>query len=192
MTSNNYLETERLICRPWRTEDLDPFSALCADPEVMRYFPSTLTRLETHALMDRAMAKQEKDGFCFAPVVTRTENEFLGFVGLSIPSYPTPLPFDPCVEIGWRLKRSAWGKGFASEAATAWLRFGFETINLTEVVSFTAAQNHPSRKVMERIGMSRDVAGDFDHPILDKDHLLAKHVLYRLSAGDWTGSQPVR
>jgi RimJ/RimL family protein N-acetyltransferase len=188
MTSEIYLETDRLICRAWQDEDLDPFAGMCGDPEVMRYFPEPLTRESTAALIDKAKAKQKKDGFCFVPVETKTDGEFLGFVGLSIPAYDRPLPFDPCVEIGWRLKRSAWGKGYASEAARAWLRFGFETIDLKEIVSFTSKTNFPSQKVMERIGMYRDLEDDFLHPMLEQEHPLAPHVLYRLDRPRWSES----
>ena len=188
MTRKIYLQTKRLICRSWQSSDLEPFADMCADPEVMRHFPSVLTREQTAALMERAQEKQKADGFCFAPVETRDDGEFLGFVGLSIPAYPKPLPFDPCVEIGWRLKRSAWGKGYAREAALAWIRFGFETIGLDEIVSFTAKGNLSSRRVMERIGMCRDSQGDFLHPSLAPDHRLAAHVLYRLPRTEWMHS----
>ncbi|WP_420412822.1 GNAT family N-acetyltransferase [Roseibium sp.] len=188
MTPEIFLETDRLICRAWQDKDLDPFAEMCADPEVMRYFPEPLTRATTAALIDRAKAKQEREGFCFGPVETKADGEFLGFVGLSIPVYEKPLPFDPCVEIGWRLKRSAWGKGYASEAARAWLRFGFETIRLKEIVSFTSKTNLPSQKVMARIGMSRSKDDDFLHPMLEADHALAPHVLYRLDQKSWAVS----
>ncbi|WP_395173713.1 GNAT family N-acetyltransferase [Roseibium alexandrii] len=187
MTQDILLETERLICRSWQDADLEPFAQMCADPEVMRYFPGPLTYDQTTALIDKAKAKQEQDGFCFVPVETKETSEFLGFVGLSIPAYPKPLPFDPCVEIGWRLKRSAWGKGYASEAALAWLRFGFETIGLDEIVSFTSETNIPSQKVMARVGMSRDPADDFLHPMLSDTDVLALHVLYRLDRETWAG-----
>ncbi|XYK78744.1 MAG: GNAT family N-acetyltransferase [Labrenzia sp.] len=189
MTQDILLETDRLVCRRWQDADLEPFARMCADPEVMRYFPEPLTYDQTAALIDRAKAKQEQDGFCFMPVETKDTSEFLGFVGLSIPAYAKPLPFGPCVEVGWRLKRSAWGKGYASEAATAWIRFGFETIGLEEIVSFTAETNTPSQKVMTRIGMSRDPADDFLHPMLPDTHALAPHVLYRLDRKTWASCQ---
>ncbi len=189
MTQNFLLETKRLICRNWQDADLEQFARMCADPQVMRYFPEPLTYDQTAALIDRAKAKQEQDGFCFTPVETRDTSEFLGFIGLSIPAYAKPLPFGPCVEVGWRLKRSAWGKGYASEAATAWLRFGFETIGLEEIVSFTAETNIPSQKVMARIGMRRDPADDFLHPMLPVGHALAHHVLYRLDRKTWASRQ---
>ena len=120
-----------------------------------------------------------------APIEIKETGEFLGFVGLNVPSYAAPLPFEPCVEIGWRLKRTAWGKGYAGEAAREWLRFGFETIGLEEIVAFTIPDNLPSQRVMEKIGMTRDKDGDFLHPSLPADHPIAKHVLYRLKKTDW-------
>lgn len=184
-----YIETERLILRSWQEDDLRFVSEINADPEVMRYFPAVLTFDESKAFLKRAITKSADDGFCFSPVEVRATGEFIGFVGLSRPSYAKPLPFDPCVEIGWRLRRSAWGKGFASEAAGAWLRFGFETLNLSEIVSFTALPNEPSQKVMQRLGMERDKDGDFLMPSLDADHWLALHALYRLSRTKWCECQ---
>lgn len=189
MTRTIYLETERLFLRAWQNEDLDPFAEMCADPEVMRYFPDTMSREKTEQLIEKAKDKQEREGFCFAPIEVKETGEFLGFVGLSRPAYAKPLPFDPCVEIGWRLKRSAWGKGYASEAAEAWLRFGFETIGLDEIVSFTIPANEPSQKVMRRLGMTRDLSSDFLHPSLPVDHPIASHVLYRLQKSDWLSRQ---
>ena len=185
MTGKVYLETDRLFLRAWQDQDVEPFARMCADPEVMRYFPELLTREKSAELVSRCIEKHGQDGFCMAPVEVRDTGEFLGFVGLNRPTYAAPLPFDPCIEIGWRLKRSAWGKGYASEAARAWLRFGFETIGLDEIVAFTIPANAPSRKVMERIGMQRNREGDFLHPSLPADHPVAPHVLYRLAASDW-------
>ncbi len=183
------LETERLILRPWWDEDKEPFASMNADPEVMRYFPSVLTAEESDAMIERARDKTEADDFCFCPVVEKASQSFLGFVGLSRPSYPKPLPFDPCVEIGWRLTRSAWGNGYATEAAGAWLRFGFETLRLTEVVSFTAVHNEPSQRVMKRLGMSRSPSDDFLHPMVEAGHTLQRHVLYRLTAEAWRNKE---
>lgn len=181
------LMTARLRLRPWRQSDHEPFARLNGDAEVMRYFPAVLTRAESDAMIARAQQRTEEAGFCFQPIEEKVSGRFLGFVGLNRPAYPVPLPFDPCVEIGWRLSRGAWGKGYASEAARAWLRFGFETLGLEEIVSFTFAGNDRSRKVMERLGMTRDPADDFLHPMLAADHPLASHVLYRLSRAAWRG-----
>lgn len=185
MTKTFLLQTERLILRSWIDADLDPFAEMCADPEVMRYFPDLWPRERSELLISKSMAKMDKEGFFLAPAEVRETGEFLGFVGLNSSNPDMPLPFDPSVEIGWRLKRSAWGKGYASEAARAWLRFGFETVGLEEIVSFTIPDNLPSQKVMKRIGMSRDFAGDFQHPAIPEDHHCSWHVLYRLTKSDW-------
>lgn len=186
MTENILMETERLFLRTWQDKDVDPFAEMCADPAVMRYFPDVMTREKTEQLISRCIEKQETDGFSMAPVEVKSTGEFLGFVGLNIPTYAAPLPFEPCVEIGWRLKQSSWGKGYASEAANAWIRFGFETIGLDEIVAFTIPANEPSQRVMQRIGMRRDPDGDFLHPSLPADHAVAPHVLYRLTRSDWS------
>ena len=180
-----YLQTERLIIRPWKEKDREPFARLNADPEVMQYFPSVLTREKSDALIETARDRTRTDGFCFSPIEEKATSKFLGFVGLSRPRYATPLPFDPCVEIGWRLDRSAWGKGYATEAAKAWLGFGFETLGLDEIVSFTAVTNERSQKVMKRLGMQRDPDDDFLHPAIEPGHPLEPHVLYRLSRAEW-------
>ncbi|WP_434054584.1 MAG: GNAT family N-acetyltransferase [Roseibium sp.] len=186
MSEDILMETERLLLRTWQDKDVDSFAEVCADPVVMRYFPDVMTREECEHLIVRCIEKHERDGFSMAPVEVRTTGEFLGFVGLNTPTYAAPLPFEPCVEIGWRLKQSSWGKGYASEAANAWLRFGFETIGLDEIVAFTIPANTPSQKVMQRIGMRRDHDGDFLHPSLPEDHPVALHVLYRLTRPDWS------
>ncbi len=185
MTKTIELETDRLLLRAWQDEDLDALAQMCADPEVMLYFPDTLTREKSALLMSRARDKMARDGFCFGPVELKSTGEYLGFVGLSVPSYAAPLPFDPCVEIGWRLKRSAWGKGYATEAAREWLRFGFETKGLEEIVAFTIPINLPSQAVMKRLGMTRNPVDDFLHPSIPEDSPFALHVLYRLSKADW-------
>ncbi|SDU41878.1 GNAT family N-acetyltransferase [Stappia sp. ES.058] len=190
------LETDRLILRPWREADRAPFAALNADPCVMRYFPATLSREESDALILRAMEKAETDGICFQPVEEKASGAFLGFVGLNRPAPDVPVP--DTLEIGWRLARYAWGQGYATEAAMAWLRFGFETLRLREIISFTAVPNAPSRRVMKRLGMTEDTTGAFGHPAVPEDHPLRPHVLYRLSGerfnarADREGDRPNR
>ncbi|WP_417667837.1 GNAT family N-acetyltransferase [Roseibium sp.] len=183
------LETDRLFLRPWEEKDRQAFAEMNADPEVMRYFPSVLNTSESDKLYDKAIALTHDDGFCFSPVEAKATGQFLGFVGLSVPRFDKPLPFLPCVEVGWRLIREAWGKGYATEAASAWLRFGFETLSLDEIVSFTTVTNIPSQRVMERLGMTRDRADDFLHPALTDGHPLHQHVLYRLDRDKWAGQQ---
>ncbi|MXN64817.1 GNAT family N-acetyltransferase [Stappia sp. GBMRC 2046] len=180
-----YLETERLVIRDWKDEDLEPMRKMNSDPRVMEYFPSVLSSSESDALVERCEMKVKRDGFSLLPVDLKESGQFGGIVGLNRPQYEKPLPFEPCVEIGWRLPVSSWGKGYASEAASALLRFGFETLDLDEIVSFTAEINKRSMRVMERIGMKRDLDGDFQHPMIEDGHPLRPHVLYRLRRSEW-------
>ncbi|GAA4574338.1 GNAT family N-acetyltransferase [Planotetraspora kaengkrachanensis] len=170
------LETERLSLRRWREGDLEPFAALNADPVVMEHFPAALSRDESDALARRIEAGFEEHGFGLWAV--EADGTFLGFTGLSVPRFTAA--FTPCVEIGWRLARHAWGYGYATEAASAVLDDAFGRLGLPEVVSFTAVGNLRSQAVMRRIGMSRDPAEDFDHPALAEDSPLRRHVLYRI------------
>ncbi len=178
--SGPVLRTERLVLRPWRDADLAPFAALNADPEVMRHFPTTLSRAESDALAGRIREGFAAQGFGLWAVEAPGVTPFAGFVGLSVPRFDAP--FMPCVEIGWRLATACWGKGYASEGARAALAFGFGPLKLPEIVSFTVVANLPSRRVMERLGMRHDPSGDFDHPSLPEGHRLRRHVLYRLAA----------
>jgi len=177
------LATARLRLRGWRDEDLAPFAAMNADPRVMEFFPATLARAESDALVARIRAHFARHGFGAWAVEIPGVADFIGFVGLSIPSFQAP--FTPCVEIGWRLATAHWGKGYATEAAMAALAFGFTEAGLAEIVSFTVVANLPSRRVMERLGMTRSPSDDFEHPGLALGHPLRPHVLYRLSRGDW-------
>lgn len=173
-------ETERLLLRGWRDEDREPFAALNADPEVMRWFPALLSRAESDALADRAAAHVEEHGWGLWAVERRVDGDFLGFVGLAVPRFEAA--FLPATEVGWRLARAAWGHGYATEAAHAVLEVAFGALGLPEVVSLTAVGNTRSRAVMERLGMTRDPADDFDHPSLAEGHPLRPHVLHRLRA----------
>jgi RimJ/RimL family protein N-acetyltransferase len=175
------LVTLRLRLRQWRTEDLEPFAALNADPEVMRYFPATLDRRQSDALAEREAIAIGSRGWGLWAVEVVDEAPFIGFVGLAEPSFQAH--FTPAVEVGWRLAREHWGKGYATEAAREALRFGFDELGLEEIVSFTTVYNRPSRRVMERLGMSHDPADDFDHPNVPAGSPLRPHVLYRLTAG---------
>jgi RimJ/RimL family protein N-acetyltransferase len=175
----NELHTARTRLRRWRPEDRAPFAALNADPEVMRHYPAALSGAESDALADRIEEHFTRHGFGLWAVELPGLTPFAGYVGLSVPRFEAA--FTPCVEIGWRLARAHWGLGHATEAAFAVLAFGFEQLGLREIVSFTVPDNTRSRRVMERIGMSRDPAEDFDHPLLPPGHPLRRHVLYRKS-----------
>jgi RimJ/RimL family protein N-acetyltransferase len=183
------LTTDRLVLRDWRDDDLPAFRRLTADTEVMRYFPKTLAPDESDAMATRIRANLARDGFGFWAVSRRGQDDFLGFVGLS--RVPFVAPFTPAVEVGWRLGRAGWGQGFATEAARAALAFGFTTLGLPDVVSFTVPDNRPSRRVMEKLGFTHDGAHDFLHPRLPPGHPLALHVLYRLSFERWAASRRV-
>ncbi len=175
------LRTERVLLRQWRLADLVPFAALNADPETMRFFPAPLTREESDALAERARRELEVQGWGLWGVEVPGQAEFIGFVGLSRPGFEAH--FTPAVEVGWRLAREHWGNGYATEAARAAVAHGFDELGLDEIVSFTSELNEPSIRVMQRIGMRRDPADDFDHPRLPAGHPLRRHVLYRLASG---------
>lgn len=154
-----------------------------ADPEVMEHFTSTLTRAESDALIDRIEAGLEERGFGLWALEVAETGEFIGFTGLSVLRFQAH--FTPAVEIGWRLNRSSWGRGYASEAAHCALGVAFEDLDLPEVVSLTSTTNLRSQAVMRRIGMTYDPAGDFDHPWVEEGHPLQRHVLWRLAAETW-------
>jgi len=174
--------TERLLLRRWRDSDREPFAALNADPAVMEQFPAPLTPARSDAMVDRIESLFETNGYGLWALEVAGTGEFIGFTGLSPAAFDAP--FTPAVEVGWRLARSAWGHGYASEAARRALEIGFEDYGLTEIVSFTSARNVRSQAVMRRIGMTRDPADDFDHPFVATDSPLRPHVLYRIRRGD--------
>lgn len=177
------LDTPRLILRPWRTEDLAPFSALNADAEAMRHFPSTLTRLESDELVGRIMAQFAAQGWAQHAIERKADGAFIGLCGLSMP--PWESHFTPCVEIGWRIARAHWGQGYVTEAAEAEFDFGFDVLKEAQIYSFTVAANTRSWRVMERLGMTRVAGGDFDHPRVAEGSPLRRHVLYRITSADW-------
>jgi RimJ/RimL family protein N-acetyltransferase len=176
------LRTERLVLRPWRDEDLEPFAAMNADPAVREYFPSTLSRAQSDALARRIRAEIQRDGYgpwaVEVPGLAPDVGSFVGFIGLAVPSFEAA--FTPCVEIEWRLARHVWGRGFATEGARAAATFAFDQLGLDEIVAMTATANLKSRRVMEKLGMRRDPADDFEHPLLPPESPLRRHVLYRL------------
>ena len=177
------IETPRLILREWIESDLEPFTQLCADERVREHFPSTLDREQSAEWATRIGDHFRQHGFGFWAVECRAGAPFIGYLGLNTVSFEAH--FTPAVEIGWGFARQAWGQGYATEAARAALDFGFETLALAEIVSFTVPANVRSWALMERIGMRRDRAGDFDHPSLAKGHPLGGHVLYRVEARGW-------
>jgi RimJ/RimL family protein N-acetyltransferase len=176
------IETERLRLRQWRMSDREPFAALNADARVMEFFAVPLTREGSDAMVDRCRGLIEERGWGLWAAEIKHSGAFAGFVGLHIP-VPV-LPCSPCVEIGWRLAFEHWGHGYASEAAAAALQVGFETLDLPEIVSFTAIRNKRSIAVMQRLGMLRD-PDTFEHPSVPPGSCLREHCLYRLPRERW-------
>jgi ribosomal-protein-alanine N-acetyltransferase len=177
------LETERLVLRPWRDEDLPWIQEINADPRVMEHFVTVLTPAETTAMIRRIQTHFATHGFGFWAVQQRDRDAVIGLVGLAVPTFSAH--FMPCVEIGWRIAHQHWGQGYATEAARAALDYGFEQRQLDEIVSFTAVPNVKSQRVMQKLGMHHDPSDDFDHPSVPDGHRLKRHVLYRITRGDW-------
>jgi ribosomal-protein-alanine N-acetyltransferase len=175
------LETARLAIRSWEAADRSPFAAMNADPAVMEFFFKPLTPSESDALVEVFEAELSERGFCPWAVEELSSGDFIGFVGLH--AVPPNIPCAPATEVGWRLARPFWGRGYATEAASAAVEFGFGSLGMDSVVSFTSVLNVRSRRVMQRLGMTHDEAEDFDHPRIPEDHPLRPHVLYRLYKG---------
>lgn len=179
------MRTERLILRNWEDRDRDLFHRINSDERVMEFFPFRRDRATADAKMDEFRGWIEEDGYGFAAAEIAATGECIGFVGLLDTDHVPSLP-NGAIEIGWRLVPEFWGKGYVTEAAEAWLAFGFETLKLDEIVSFAVADNQRSTAVMKRLGMRADPAADFDPPAIPDSHPhLKRHVLYRLSREDW-------
>jgi RimJ/RimL family protein N-acetyltransferase len=170
------ITTERLTLRHWRPEDREPYAAMMADPEVGDWLGGTQTREAALAAIDRFETELAANGLSFLAIERRADALFVGAAGLRVLN--AVLPLAPGHEIGWRLARPAWGHGYACEAARALLALGFDDLALPEIIAFTAETNSRSRAVMQRLGMRRDTARDFDHPLLAANHPLRRHVVY--------------
>ncbi|MCG8707933.1 GNAT family N-acetyltransferase [Brenneria sp. 4F2] len=181
------LSTERLILRPWQAADRGDFAAICADPQAMAFLLPLPTADDSNAWIDRQIAHQTAQGFCFWALEDKTTSEFIGTTGLVRIGYDAP--FAPAVEIGWRIARKFWGKGYAPEAARASLAFGFTRLKLDEIVAITVAANVKSRRVMSKLDMTHDTADDFDYPRVPAGHPLRSVMLYRLSRERWLRRQ---
>jgi RimJ/RimL family protein N-acetyltransferase len=163
------------MLRPWKESDFEPFAEMNSDPEVMRYFLAPMTRSESLATLRRIREEIAQRGWGVWAV--EADGIFAGMVGLHVPEWP--LPFSPCVEVLWRLRKEFWGRGIAHEAAQQAVDHGFAQAGLDEIVSFTTPPNLRSIRLMERLGFERDLQGDFDHPAVPVGHHLRRHVLYR-------------
>lgn len=180
MKEKHFIKTERLILRQWEDEDFEPFAQLNADPRVREFFPSTLSKDESDQQAKLIQSIIEEKGWGFWAASLIESGAFIGFIGLNDVRFQAH--FTPAVEIGWRLAFTYWGKGYATEGAKAALAYGFDTLKLSEIVSFTTVHNMRSRHVMQKIGMHHDPKDDFDHPQLPEGHPLRRHVLYRISS----------
>lgn len=172
------VQTDRLILRRWSDADRAPFATMNADAEVMRYFRDPLDAVASDAFVDRIERGFDELGYGLWALEERDTGEFIGFTGLARKTFAAH--FNPAVEVGWRLARPAWGHGYATEAARAALAYEFEVASLDEIVSMTTETNTRSRAVMQRLGMVRNPADDFEHPALPAGHPLRPHVLYRV------------
>jgi RimJ/RimL family protein N-acetyltransferase len=186
------IRTERLILRNWEERDRELFYRINSDDQVLEFFPFRRSRAEADAKLDQFRSWIAEDGYGFAAAEIAATGQCIGFVGL----FDTDnLPFlpDGTIEIGWRLAPEFWGKGYVTEAAKAWLAFGFETLGVDEIVSFAVQGNHRSTAVMKRIGMAADPSRDFDHPGVPDSHpQLKRHVFYQLKRADWETQRAAR
>lgn len=177
------LTTARLRLRLWREDDRAPFQRINADPRVMEFMPGVLDAHTSDMVMNRILRHFDRHGFGLWAAELRSNGAFIGFIGLSVPNFDAT--FMPAVEVGWRLAADYWGRGVATEGARAAMRYGFETLGLESLVSFTVPANLRSRRVMEKLGMMHDPRDDFDHPGLPEGHPLRRHVLYRIHCEQW-------
>jgi RimJ/RimL family protein N-acetyltransferase len=181
--TNSELRTARTLLRSWRPSDLAAFAALNADPAVAEFLPSTLSRIESDALAATIDAHFAEHGFGLWALEIPGRVSFAGFVGLTHPGFERP--YATCPDLAWRIAAEHWGLGYASEAAAAVVEHAWDQLALQQVVACTVAANRRSRRVMEKLGMRRDVHADFDHPRLPAGHRLERHVLYRLDCSRW-------
>jgi len=181
------LTTERLLLRGWTDDDLAPWAALNDDPAVMEHFPSHLTREQSDASAQRIRTALEENGWGLWAVEVRESGDFVGFTGLQVPRFDAP--FMPAVEIGWRLARSSWGRGYATEAARASLAHAFGPLGLDEVVAMVVPGNTRSQGVMRKLGLRHDEDADFDHPLIEEGSPVRRHRLYRLTRQEWLEQQ---
>lgn len=172
------IETPRLILRQWRDADLDTWAEMNADPRVMEFFTGLLDRASSDEVASKMRARIDRDGYGLWAVEIKETGSFAGLIGLN--EMAADIPVTPKREVGWRLAFDAWGHGYATEGARAALRFAFDKLGWPEVVAVTAVINKRSQRVMERLGMIRDPAADFEHPRVPEGNPLRRHVLFRI------------
>lgn len=177
------IRTKRLVLRPWREDDVEPFAKLNADPRVREFFPSTMSQEESDREARLIMKFMQERGWCFWAVEVPNVAKFIGMIGLDTVDFS--VHFSSSVEIGWRLAFDHWGHGYATEGARASLQYGFQTLNLKEIVAYTALVNQRSQRVMEKIGMRLSSVDDFDFPNVPVDCKVRQQVLYRIKYDEW-------
>ncbi len=179
----NYLfKSKRLGFRPWTTDDLPAMAAINADPEVMRYFPKNPDLEETRGFIERMHSEYNEKGYCYFATDDLQTQKMIGFIGLFEQTFEAE--FTPCVDIGWRLSKAEWGKGFATEGAKTCLEYGFSSLGLDEIVAVCPTINTPSENVMKKVGMQKQLV--FDHPNLDDYPRIQKCYMYSISKTIWT------
>ncbi|MCC6735306.1 MAG: GNAT family N-acetyltransferase [Bauldia sp.] len=183
------IETDRLRLRHWREEDRAPFAAINADPAVMRHFPSVLTRAQSDALVDRIVREWATAGRSFHAVEEKATGRFIGFVGVG--GFAPAIPLRG-LQVGWRLARDIWGRGYAPEAARATMDDAFADPGLATILSYTVAANAPSLRVMAKLGLARAPELDFEHPELPEGHHLRPHVVHRIGRDVWLAAPAAR
>ncbi|MBN8827716.1 MAG: GNAT family N-acetyltransferase [Sphingobacteriia bacterium] len=172
------LEAERVILREWKEEDVEPFAKINQDPKVMEFMPKLLTKQEVNEWIERIKLHFKNNNFGMFACELKETKKFIGYIGLQNVAFEAS--FTPCVEVAWRLASDHWGKGLATEGAKRVLEFAFNDLKLKEVLAFTVPKNLPSRRVMEKLGMTHDPKENFNHPKLPLEHPLSLHVLYRI------------
>lgn len=185
LAAMDFIETERLVLRRWKESDIAPFAEMNADPVVMEHFPSLRSAQESKEMVENIEMHfdRHKFGLWAAELKGAKTGEFIGFIGLQNVYFQAP--FTPAVEVGWRLAHKYWGRGLAPEGALAAISDLFERMNIGEIVAMTTTTNKNSMRVMEKIGMTRNIIDDFEHPRIPEGHLLRRHVLYRLDRETW-------
>jgi RimJ/RimL family protein N-acetyltransferase len=173
------IETKRLILRTWLTKDIESFYLINQDPKVIECLPGSLSKEEVENFIAAKNKQQDTRGFTLWAVELKETHDLIGFIGLNYTDWGSK--FTPAVEVGWRLGSQYWDNGYATEGAKAALKYAFEKVGLNAIISFTVPENVRSIRIMEKIGLNRDIDGDFNHPKLSFDHKLSKHVLYRMS-----------
>jgi RimJ/RimL family protein N-acetyltransferase len=181
MEKKYLFKSERLGFREWTQEDVPEFSKLNSDLEVMKYFPKTLVLSETIFFMERLQAHFSKNGFCYFATDELATNEFIGFIGLASQNFKSP--FTPAIDIGWRLKKESWGKGYATEGAKKCLEYAFNELKIDKVIATCTLQNKKSENVMKKIGMKKLSA--FKHPKLSSHPEHENCVCYQIKASRW-------